>query len=155
MGKIDEIKELLNKGLTEKEILNKGYNKGTITKAKNQLPKEVVIEKEEQGEKENSNSKIVLKIKELLNTIDEGYDYTITIRKEKGKDSGNNQYTLYEEIGRESYIDKIKFFDKKTLVEIAIKLGCGDLKSKDKLEVIEAICDKIEKRLSMGKVFRQ
>ncbi|MGL5616485.1 MAG: hypothetical protein ACRDD2_09720 [Sarcina sp.] len=149
MGKLDEIKELLNKGLSEKEILDKGYNKGTITKAKNQLPKKVAAQKEVENRDEN----IVLKLKELLNSIDLDYNYTITIRKEK--DSRDNQYTLYEELGRENYIDKIKFLDKKTLVDMAIKLGCGDVKGKDKLKIIEAICDKMEKRLSIGKAFRQ
>lgn len=151
MGKIEDIKELLKKGIDENEILKKGYAKGSITRARNQLENNEKIKEN----KEVKDEMITLKLKEFLNIIDIEYDYIITIRKEKRKKSTNNEYMIYQEIGKDAYIDKIKFLDKKGLLDIGRNLECKNLGGKDKLELIEIICDKIEKGLTIGRAFRK
>lgn len=159
MGKIDEAKKLLEQGIPQSEMEKMGYNKGTITKAKNKLMKDRKVEEQDKkkdlNEKKKENIELLIRIKEVLEKMNEGYEYTVVVKKEKINKPINNVYEVFQEYGKELYVEKIKFLDKQELVTLGIEVGCENLKNKDKVEIIETICKKIENTLSIGKSFRE
>lgn len=157
-GKIDEIIEKLERGVSREE-LEKTYKKGTITKAENKLKKE--NSSEDVGEFKNLDIKkyqedLTNCLKEIINEIDKNVECTITIDLKRKNDYnfGDNIYQDYSNLGKEKFKDKIRVWEKDKLKQyITKKLDYEVDKAMNKNELIDFICNRIENALNIGKAF--
>lgn len=154
MGKIEEIKEHFKAGKTREDIQSKGYNSSTITKAYNQLLNEVSTKEDICISKEKECMSIELQLQNICECLDPNYQYTITIKKENIVHD-QNIYTQYKGLGKQKFIETIKFKDKEFIVSMLKELEIKTSIKRDKLYLINSICEAIEERLGLGKEFRE
>lgn len=165
---IDKIIEEINNGVS-REVLEKTYNKGTVTKAYNKIQDTVNEEKKEIKEESNENEieKLLRRIFSVIK-VDEEYEIKISIKKNslssnkkqievKTIKEVENPFDSIYKLREDAYLNKLNSFKRDELVAVIKKYFKFNKKKMDNLSIKELsnyIVLETKKVLNIGECFK-
>lgn len=159
--KIEEIIEKINAGMSRAE-LESIYNKGTVTKAFNQISQADV------PNDSNKEDKVEDILRSLFASIKESEEYEINIKitkkatakskvEKKNKEIIENPFELYNELGEKKYLRKLSRSKREDVEKVIKKYFTLKSKQMSKYtieELAEYVINEVKRNFNIGQCFK-